>query len=89
MLPVLTVTSSVGETGGPVPGVVRSTGDVGVFQADATVGPAVGVRRIVLVAVDGSVVLYLGLLVAAGLRRSLRTGRLLSLEAVTLGFCQL
>ena len=55
------------------------------FQADSTVGPAVGVWRIVLVAVDGSVVLYLRLLVSAGLGRSLRTGRLLSLQAVTLG----
>ena len=83
------MTSSVGKVGQAVPVVGGSTGDVGVLQADATVGPAVGVRRIVLVAVNGSVVLYLGLLVAPGLGRSLRTGRLLSLEAVTLGFCQL
>ena len=57
------------------------------FQAHPTVGPAVGVRRIVLVTVDRSIVLYLGILVSAGLGRSLRTSRLLSLETVTLGFC--
>ena len=73
------MTSSVGQVGLAAPGVGGPTGDVGVFQADPTVGPAVGVRRIVLVAVDGSVVLYLGLLVSPRLRRSLRTGRLLSL----------
>ena len=73
------MTRSVGKAGQAVPGAGGAAGDVGVLQADATVGPAVGVRRIVLVAVDGSVVLYLGLLVSPRLRRSLRTGRLLSL----------
>lgn len=57
------------------------------FQAHPTVGPAVGVRRIVLVTVNRSVVLDLGILVSAGLGRSLRTSRLLSLETVTLRFC--
>ena len=57
------------------------------FQAHPRVGPAVGVWRIVLVTVDRSIVLYLGILVSAGLGRSLRTSRLLSLETVTLRFC--
>ena len=84
------MTSSVGEAGRAVPGVGtgRPTGDVCVFQADATVGPAVGVRGVVLVAVDGPVVLDLRLLVAAGLGRSLGAGRLLSLQAITLGLCE-
>ena len=73
------MTSSVGKAGQAGPAGRGTAGDVCVLQADATVGPAVGVRRIVLVAVDGPVVLYLGLLVAAGLGRPLRTGRLLSL----------
>ena len=73
------MTSSVGKAGQAGPAGRGTAGDVCVLQADATVGPAVGVRRIVLVAVNGSVVLYLGLLVAAGLGRPLRTGRLLSL----------
>ena len=57
------------------------------FQAHPTVGATVGVRRIVLVTVNRSVVLDLGILVSAGLGRSLRTSRLLSLETVTLRFC--
>ena len=81
------MTSSVGKAGQAGPGGGGTAGDVCVLQADATVGPAVGVRRIVLVTVDRSVVLYLGILVSAGLGRSLRTGRLLSLQAVTLGLC--
>ena len=81
------MTRSVGKAGQAVPGAGGAAGDVGVLQADATVGPAVGVRRIVLVTVNRSVVLDLGILVSAGLGRSLRTSRLLSLETVTLRFC--
>ena len=57
----------------------RSAGDIGVFQANATVRPAVGVRGIVVVPVYRPVVLYLRVLVSPRLRRSLGTGGLLSL----------
>ena len=57
----------------------RSAGDIGVLQANATVGPAVGVWRIVLITVYWPVVLYLRVLVSPRLRRSLGTGGLLSL----------
>ena len=84
-LSTLTLTTSFSEVG--VSTLTSSTGDVCVFQANATVRPAVGVRGVVVVPVYRPVVLYLRVrLVSAGLRRSLRAGGLLSLQAVALRF---